>query len=128
MKLCKLITTILFLVCFISSCGNSNKELSLQDIPYYPASIPEQSMEGSSPAGMIEGELIQLSTNDPFEAVEKFYMGELEKYSPEILSHTSELGRQTAITIKQKNGMVTVSIQEHNAEKRIVITHMAVGS
>ncbi len=120
--------TILLFVYFISGCGNSKKELSFKAIPQYPASTPEQSMEGSGFAGMVGGELKQFSTTDPFNAVVEFYSGELDKYNPETISHTSELGRQTAITIKQEKKVITIAIQEHKEEGRVMITHMAVGS
>ena len=72
-------------------------------------------------------ELIQLSTTDPFDAVVDFYKGELDKYNPEIVSYTSELGRQTALTIKQEKRVITVAVQEHDEEGKVVISHMAVG-
>jgi len=118
---------ILFLAGIISGCGSSKTELSFQNIPHYPASTPEQQMEGSGFAGIVGGELRQLSTTDPFKTVVAFYTDELDPYNPEIMSHTSELGRQTAITIKQENKVLTVAIQEHRKEGRVVITHMAVG-
>jgi hypothetical protein len=43
------------------------------------------------------------------------------------MSHTSELGRQTAISIPQKRGMVSVAIQEFIEEGKVNITLMAVG-
>ena len=116
-----------FLACFLGSCGNTKKELSFQDIPNYPASTPEQHMEGPGIAGMPGGELIQLSTTDPFDTVVEFYSDELRRYQPEILSHTSGLGRQTAMTIQQAHKVLTVTIQEYGDEDRVVITHMGVG-
>ncbi len=129
MKPNKLVTTtILILLCLILSCGGSKKKLSFGDIPHYPASAPGQSMDGSSFGGMVGGELTQLFTSDPFDAVVEFYSDELDKYNPEIISHATELGRQTAITIKQEKKVITVAIQEHSEEKKVVITHMIVGS
>ena len=107
------VMTFCLLACFLAGCGNSKKELSFQDIPNYPASTPEQHMEGPGIAGMPGGELIQLSTTDPFDTVVEFYSDELGQYQPEILSHTSGLGRQTALTIQQENKVITVTIQEH---------------
>ena len=121
------VMSIYFLVCCIGGCGNTKKELSFQDIPNYPASTPEQNMEGPGIAGMPGGELIQLSTADPFDTVVEFYSDELRRYKPEILSHTSGLGRQTAMTIQQANKVITVTIQDHGDEDRVVITHMGVG-
>lgn len=119
---------IVWVIGMLWGCGNAKTELSFQDIQHYPAATPEQSMEGSGMAGLMGGELTQLSTSDPFDSVVAFYSNELERYSPEILSHTSELGRQTAITVKQDKQVFTVAIQEHEDEERIMITHMAVGS
>jgi hypothetical protein len=45
-----------------------------------------------------------------------------------IISHTSNLGRQTAITIQQEKKVITIAIQEHGEDERVMITHMAVGS
>jgi len=118
---------ILFLAGIILSCGSSKTELSFQDIPHYPASTPEQHMEGSGYAGVMGGDLRQLSTTDPFKTVVAFYTDELDQYNPEIMSHTSELGRQTAITISRGTKILTVAIQEHDKEGRVVITHMALG-
>lgn len=112
------------LTCCIGGCGNSNKELSFQDVPRYPASTPEQSVQGPEMSGMPEGELIHLSTADPFDTVVEFYSNELGKYQPETLSHTSGLGRQTAMTIQQEKKTFTVVIQEHGKEDRVFITHM----
>jgi hypothetical protein len=117
---------ILFLTGIILACGSSKGELSFQNIPTYPASIPENHMEGSGFAGVVGGELTQLSTTDPFSTVVKFYTDELGRYNPEIMSQSSESVRQTAINIKQGNKVFTVSIQERKGERRVLITHMAV--
>jgi hypothetical protein len=45
-----------------------------------------------------------------------------------FMDHESELGRQTAISIPQKKGMITVAIQEFTEEGTVNITFMAVGS
>ena len=101
---------------------------SLQDIPRYPHATAGESMEQSSPFGMVGGKLEQFTTTDPFDEVVDFYSDALNKYDAEFMSHTSDLGRQTAISIPQKNGMISVAIQEFTAEGKVNITFMAVGS
>ena len=71
---------------------------------------------------------VQFTTTDPFDEVVDFYSDALNTYDPEFLSHTTDLGRQTAISIPQKNGMISVAIQEFTAEGTVNITFMAVGS
>jgi hypothetical protein len=56
-----------------------------------------------------------------------FYTDALNKYNPKFMSNISELGRQTAISIPKKNGMISVAIQEFAEEERVNITFMAVG-
>ncbi|MFO7559087.1 MAG: hypothetical protein R6X10_09680 [Desulfobacterales bacterium] len=119
--------SILFLTGIILSCESSKTELSFQDIPHYPASIPEQHMEGSGFSETAGEELKLLSTTDPFKTVVAFYTDELNQYNPEVISQASEPGRQTAITVKQGTKVLTVVIKEHGKEGRVVITHMAAG-
>jgi len=57
-----------------------------------------------------------------------FYTEALNKYKPQTISHTSDLGRQTAISIPQKKGMTSVTIQELTGEEKVNITFMEVGS
>ena len=109
-------------------CGNSGGNgLSLQDIPRYPNAIEGESMEQSGPFGMMGGKLVQFTTTDPFDEVVDFYSDALYKYDTEFMSHTSDLGRQTAISIPQKSGMISVAIQEFTGEGKVNITFMAVG-
>ena len=63
-----------------------------------------------------------------FEKVLEFYTDALYQYDTEFADHESELGRQTAISIPQKKGMITVAIQEFTEEGTVNITFMAVGS
>ena len=112
-----------------TGCGNSNGQgLSLQDIPRYPNATEGESMEHSSPGGFVGGKLAQFTTTDSFDKVVDFYTDALNRYDPEFMSHTSELGRQTAISIPQKKGMISVAIQEFIEEGTVNITLMAVGS
>jgi hypothetical protein len=111
-----------------TSCGGSGGEgPSLGDLPRYPNATEGESMSQSSPGGFLSGSLVQFTTTDSFDQVVDFYTDALSQYDPEFMSHTSELGRQTAISIPQKNGMVSVAIQEFTEEGTVNITLMAVG-
>jgi hypothetical protein len=116
------------LISILTGCGNSGGDgPSLQDLPRYPNAAEGESMEQSSPGGFISGELTQFTTTDTFDEVLEFYKNELNQHNPEFLSKTSDLGRQTAISIPQKTGMLSVSIQEFTAEGTVNITFMVVG-
>lgn len=111
-----------------TGCGSSSGDgPSLQDIPRYPNATEGESMAHSSPGGFMSGNLAQFTTTDSFDEVLEFYTEALGKYDPELMSHTSELGRQTAISIPREGGMTTVAIQEFTAEGTVNITLMAVG-
>lgn len=111
-----------------TGCGNSSdKGPSLQDIPLYPDATEGETMEQSIPGGIVGGKLAQFTTTDSFDEVVDFYTVALNKYDPQFLSHTSELGRQTAISIPKKAGMISVAIQEFNEEEKVNITLMEVG-
>lgn len=109
-----------------TGCGSSGDDgPSLKDIPLYPNATEGESMEHSRPMG---GKLEQFTTTDSFDEVVDFYTDALNKYDPKLLTHTSELGRQAAISIPRKNGMISVSIQEFTAEGNVNITFMAAGN
>ncbi|MFC1488517.1 hypothetical protein ACFL6B_01580 [Thermodesulfobacteriota bacterium] len=123
-----LVVAFVLLVNIPMGCGNSNsKGLSMQDVPRYPNATEVESMEQSSLGGLVGGKLAQFTTTDSFDEVLDFYADALNKYNPEHMSHTSELGRQTAISIPQKNGMISIAIQEFTEEEKVNITLMAVG-
>ena len=112
-----------------TGCGSSgNGGPSLQNIPRYPNAIEGESMEQSSPFGLVGGKLVQFTTTDPFDEVVDFYSDALNQYDTEFISNTSDLGRQTAISMPQKNGMISIAIQELYAEGKVNIIFMAVGS
>ena len=116
------------LVGISASCGGPGSDgPSMQDIPRYPNATLGESMGQSSPGGLLIGSLSQFTTTDSFDQVVEFYTDALSQYDPELMSHTSELGRQTAISMPQTNGMVSVVIQEFTAEGTVNITFMAVG-
>jgi hypothetical protein len=120
---------IALLVNIPTGCGGSSDDgMSLQIIPRYPNATEGESMGQSSLGGIVRGNLAQFTTTDSFDEVLEFYTDALGEYDPELMSHTSELGRQTAISIPQKNGMISVVIQEFTEEGEVNITLMAVGS
>jgi hypothetical protein len=117
------------LISIPTGCGNSSSDgPSLRDIPRYPNATEGESMQQSSPGGIVSGEIVQFTTTDSFDEVVDFFTDALNEYHPESLSHTSELGRQIAFSIPQKNGMISVAIQEFTEEGKVNITLMAVGS
>jgi len=117
------------LIGLATGCGNSSDiKSALQEIPLYPNAIEGESMEQSLPGGFLGGSVTQFATTDPFEEVLEFYTDALFQYDTEFMNHESELGRQTAISIRQNKGMITVAIQEFTEEGTVNITFMAVGS
>jgi hypothetical protein len=124
-----MVIALALLISIPTGCGSpSSDKPSLQDIPRYPNATEGESMEQSSPLGIVSGKLEQFTTSDQFDEVVDFYTDALNKYDPEFISHTSDLGRQTSISISQKNGMISVAIQEFTAEGNVNITFMLVGS
>ena len=115
------------LINIATGCGSSGGGPSLEDIPLYPYASEGESMAQSGPGGFMGGKLAQFTTTDPFDEVMDFYTDALDKYNPQLMSHTSELGRQTAISIPRKNGMISVAIQEFTEEEIVNITFMAIG-
>jgi len=124
-----LMVLIALLIGFATGCGSSSDiQSALQEIPHYPNAIEGESMEQSLPGGFLGGSFTQFTTNDPFDDVLTFYTDALYQYDTELMEHESELGRQTAISIPQKKGVITVAIQEFTEEGTVNITFMAVGS
>ena len=125
--LAKVVVFALLVVIATGGGCSSGIESALQDIPRYPGATAGESMEHSLPGGFLGGALEQFTTTDPFEEVLDFYTDALYQYDTEFMNHESELGRQTAISIPQKKGMITVAIQEFTEEGKVNITLMAVG-
>lgn len=117
---------LLFVLAICYGCS-SDIDTAIEDIPLYPGATAGESMKQSIPGGFMGGALEQYSTNDPFEEVVDYYTSALIQYNTELISHESELGRQTAISIKQEKRITTVAIQEFNEEGVVNITLMAVG-
>ena len=125
--LAKVVVFALLIVIAIGCGGSSSIESALKDIPRYPGATEGESMQQSLPGGFLGGALEQFTTTDPFEEVVDFYTDALYQYDTEFMNHESELGRQTAISIPQKKGMITVAIQEFTEEETVNFTFMAVG-
>jgi hypothetical protein len=119
---------ITFLVVVNSGCGLLGcGKLSTDNLPRYPNATEVESMEQSAPGGVMGGDLVQFTTEDSYDQVLEFYSDTLKCYNPEIVSHTSELGRQTAFSIERATGVSTVVIQEFTTEGTVNITLMAMG-
>ena len=113
----------------LTGCGGySDVKSALQEIPLYPNAVEGETMEQSLPGGFMGGSVTQYTTTDPYDEVLAFYTDALYQYETEVMENESELGRQTAISIPQKRGMITVAIQEFIEEETVNITFMAVGS
>ena len=98
-----------FSLILITGCGDSgSKGPGFHDIPQYPNSVKKESMQQSSLMNIVKGKLEQFTTEDSFDDVNNFYTNALQKLNPRTQNHTSELGRSTAMVIKQKNGAITV--------------------
>ena len=115
------------LISIATGCGSSGGGPSLEDLPLYPYAAEGESMDQSGPGGFMGGKFAQFTTTDPYDEVMDFYTDALNKYNPKFMSNISELGRQTAISIPKKNGMISVAIQEFTEEERVNISFMAVG-
>ena len=126
-KLAMTIALTLFIAVMTGGGCSDSQGLSLQEIPRYPNAIQGESMEHSAAGGIVGGKMAQFTTEDTFDEVLAFYTDALGKYEPKYLSHTAELGRQTAISIAKKKGMISVAIQEFTEEGTVNITFMAVG-
>jgi len=121
------ILTCTLILLFAGGCGRSDSGPALSDLPSYPGATQTESMEQSGMLGILGGELVQLTTGDSYDEVLDFYTTELAGRDTEVIEHTTELGRQTAISITRDEGVITVAIQEFTDEDAVNITHMRVG-
>ena len=117
----------LLVVSLMSCGGSSNHGPSLSQIPRYPNATQGESLATSSPGGFLGGNLTQLTTTDSFDEVVTFYRSSLSHLNPQVQSFTSELGRQLAVTLPQDGGVISIAIQEFDAEGAVHITLMSVG-
>ncbi len=124
----KISTSILlgWLILMLSACGGtSGPELTLSDIPIFPDAKEAASMLPTDMAGM-KGNLKQYSSSASYDDVVNFYINALQTYQTHVVGHTSELGRQAAISIRKAKGGLSVAIQELAAENTVHITLMEV--
>ncbi len=117
--------TLLFIL--LAGCSSGDEGPTLADIPHYPNSTQNDAMTQSSPGSLLSGSLIQLNTTDPYDDVLGFYTTALGQYETDVMTHVIGDGRQTAISIPQKDGVITVAIQEFRDEGSVNITLMRVG-
>lgn len=111
-----------------SGCGSDREPaaLSLQDLPLYPGASEGESLSGSSLGGLVGGSMQQYRTSDSYDEVLEYYREALQAYKPQVMSHRSELGRQSAISVQEGNSMTTVTVQEFTEEDTVSITFMQV--
>ena len=118
-------TLVVFL---LIGCGGSDEGgITLEDLPRYPGAIQVESMEQSTPGGLMGGKLEQFTTTDSYQDVLRFYTEALSEFDPETSSFDSELGQQTAISIPREKGILTVAVQVFEEEGMVSITFMSVG-
>jgi len=110
-------------ILMIWGCSRGDEPTS-RDIPVYPNAHQGESMEQG---GMMGAVLTQYTTTDSYDDVIDFYEVELAGYNTQTLSHTSELGRQTAFSISKKKGVLSVAVQEFVQEGTVNITIMGMG-
>lgn len=110
-------------ILMVWGCSGPDEPTS-RDIPVYPNAYEGESMEQG---GMMGAVLIQYTTTDSYDDVIDFYDVELAGYNPQTLSHTSELGRQTAFSIPKEKGVLSVAVQEFTQVGTVNITIMGMG-
>lgn len=111
------------LVCACSNDDSTDSDDSLfYNIPHYPNAVKTEDMGQSM--GVVNVDLEQYTTSDPYENVMDFFTDELEGYDTKVQTYTTEMGRQTAIDVTQKQGDITIAIQEFKEEGGINITFM----
>jgi hypothetical protein len=116
---------ILLVNALLYSCSNETSGgPAISDIPQYPNSEQGETMQQSM-LGM-SGSIQQYSTEDGFQQVLSFYEKELAQYAPDVMTHNLADGRQSAISIKNDNGALTIAIQEFKDEAKVIITFMEV--
>ena len=123
------VISFVFLISLPLGCGDSGgSKLSLQDIPRYPDATEGETITQSAAGGTVSGKLLQFTSTDPFDKVLDFYTDAMNQYDLKVSSQESEFGRQTALTVLQKGGMITIAIQEFVDEGKVNITFMTVES
>lgn len=112
----------IFTLLFLMGC--SEKEGI--NIPEYPNAVEDQEVKAEM-LGMEFGGVRRVFTSDSFDTVYAFYEEHLRDYSPEVMSHVLEDGRQAAFTVKETEKIVTtVAVQEFSKEGKVAISYMHV--
>jgi major membrane immunogen (membrane-anchored lipoprotein) len=116
---------VLCLVFLSAGCSKSDKPQIT--IPGYPGAQEDQE-HNAEIMGMSMGTVKRVITDDSFDKVFAYYKEQLEKYDPEVMSHTLDDGRQAAFTlIKNEKKSLTVAVQEFKEEGKVAITFMRLG-
>lgn len=117
---------ILFVSLLSAGCSNSDAPEQVQ-VPIYPGAKADEELDAKFmgvPLGMVK----RVVTRDSYDNVMAFYSEQLASHNPEIITHTLEDGRQTAITVvEDKKKSITVAIQESKKEGMVAISYMRVG-
>lgn len=127
MNVIRSVFVLVLLVSLISGgCSKSDTPEQVQ-IPVYPGAKADEE-HNAKVMGISLGMVKRVVTSDSYDNVLAFYKEQLESYNPEIITHTLEDGRQTAITVVENEaGSKTVAIQEFKKEGMVAITYMRVG-
>jgi hypothetical protein len=112
---------------FFSAGCSKTEEPQMIKIPGYPGAQEDQEHEAKI-MGTSMAEVRRVVTDDSFDKVFTFYTKQLEKYDPEVMSHTLDDGRQAAFTVVDTDtGSLTVAVQEFKKEGKVAISFMRLG-
>lgn len=115
------------LLSFIAAGCSSSDEPSYIHVPKYPGASEDQEHDAKV-LGMSLAKVKRLVTDDSYDEVLAFYQEHLAAYDPKELTHSSDDGRQTALTIEGDNDRtITVAVQEFKKDGKVGITYMRLG-
>lgn len=123
-----IVSSLALIALLLGGCGEPSVGPSTAAISRYPGATLGETLEASAPFGLFGGHLEQYTTRDSYEDVLAFYRESLRSYDPEVVTHETPQGRQTALSIDVEGGGITVAIQEFREEDAVNITLMAAGS
>ncbi len=127
MKILRYSFILILFVSFLSAgCSKSDAPEQVQ-VPIYPGAKADEELDAKF-MGMSLGMVKRVVTSDSYDNVIAFYREQLASYNPEIITHTLEDGRQTAITVvENEKKSITVAIQESKKVGKVAISYMRVG-
>ncbi len=127
MKILRYSFILILFVSFVSAgCSKSDAPEQVQ-VPIYPGAKADEELDAKF-MGMSLGMVKRVVTSDSYDNVIAFYREQLASYNPEIITHTLEDGRQTAITVvENEKKSITVAIQESKKVGKVAISYMRVG-